>query len=90
MFQRASHVDHFSMPASKMNILCISEMFERSAGLLTGLDSLVDRPSTNKLVGGFTGMGKNINVQQDTPIILWLGGPVQAYYPQKFPGWFHV
>lgn len=38
-----------------------SEMFDRSAGLLTGLDDLVDRASTNKLAGGFSGMGRNIN-----------------------------
>lgn len=42
-------MDHFSKPASKIDIYVCFELFDRSAGLLTGLDDLVDRPSTNKL-----------------------------------------
>lgn len=64
MFQRALYVDHFSKPASKIDIYVCSELFDRSTGLLTGLDDLVDRPSTNKLAGGFNGMRRNINAQQ--------------------------
>lgn len=92
MFQRA-----LQPLFSKMEFLCISEMFSRSAGLLPGLDDLVDRPSTNKLVGGFSGMGGSINAQQgrysifsskypDNTVASWAGS---GDYPQKFPGWFY-
>lgn len=73
-------------------------MFDRSAGLLPGLDDLVDRPSTNKLVGGFGGMRRNINAQQgryttfssrypDNTVARWAGSGVLPSNVSRMVSW---